>query len=73
MRLIPNWRRVLLHAWSVRLGLLAGLCEGVNVVLQITIERLPEVSLALRLAAGLAACAALAARVIAQPKSLGED
>ncbi|MDQ0349724.1 hypothetical protein J2S76_004175 [Ancylobacter vacuolatus] len=72
MRLIPNWRRVLLRAWSVRLGLLAGLCEGVNVALQITIERLPEVSLALRLAAGLAACAALAARFIAQ-SSIHED
>lgn len=73
MRLIPNWRRVLTRAWSVRFGLIAGLCEGVNVVLQITVERLPEVSLALRAAAGLAACAALVSRFIAQPKSLGED
>lgn len=73
MRLIPNWRRVLMRAWSVRFGLLAGLCEGANVVLQITVERLPEASLALRLAAGFAACAALVSRFIAQPKSLGED
>ena len=72
MRLIPNWRRVLLRAWSVRLGLIAGLCEGLNVVLQITIDRMPEVSLALRLLAGLAACAALAARFVAQP-SVHED
>ena len=73
LKLIPNWRRVLTRAWSVRFGLIAGVCEGLNVVLQITVERLPEVSLGLRALAGLAACAALASRFIAQPKSLGED
>lgn len=73
MRLVDNWRAVLTRAWSVRFGFIAGLCEGVNVVLQITVERLPEVSLALRAAAGLAACAALVSRFIAQPKSLGDD
>ena len=72
MRLIPNWRRVLLRAWSVRLGVLAGLFEGLNVVLQITVERLPEVSIALRIATGLCACFALVSRFVAQPKSIGD-
>jgi hypothetical protein len=72
MRLIPNWRRVLLRAWSVRLGFVSASLEGLNVFLQITIDRMPEVSLALRLLAGLAACAALAARFVAQP-SVHED
>lgn len=72
MRLIPNWRRVLLRAWSVRLGFVSASLEGLNVFLQITIERMPEVSLALRLLAGLSACAALAARFVAQD-SVHED
>ncbi|ADH87370.1 conserved hypothetical protein [Ancylobacter novellus DSM 506] len=73
MRLIPNWRKVLLRAWSVRLGLIAGLFEGLNVVLQITVDRLPDVSLGLRLAAGGCACLALVSRFIAQPKTIGES
>lgn len=70
-RLIDNWRSVLLRAWSVRFGLVAGLFEGLNIFLQITLERLPEVSLALRAAAGLCACLALVSRFIAQP-DMGE-
>lgn len=73
MRLIANWRRVLLRAWSVRLGLIAGLFEGINIILQLTVERLPEVSIGLRALTGLCACAALVSRFVAQPKSIGED
>lgn len=72
MRLIHNWRRVLLRAWSVRFGILAGLLEGINIFLQITVDRMAEVSVALRIAAGLCGCLALISRFIAQPKSIGE-
>lgn len=70
-RLIPHWRQVLVHAWSVRFGLIAGLFEGINIFLQITVERLPDVSLWLRIASGVSACLALASRFIAQPKTIG--
>lgn len=33
MRLIPNWREVLKHAWSLRLMFLAALLSGLEVVL----------------------------------------
>lgn len=33
MRLVPNWRAVLRHAWSIRLILIAGLLSGIEVVL----------------------------------------
>jgi hypothetical protein len=68
IRLVDNWRTVLTRAWSVRFGVLAGLFEGLNIFLQITVERLPEVSLPLRVAAGGCACAALVSRFIAQPE-----
>lgn len=41
MRLIPNWRRVLLRAWSVRLFVLAGLLAGVEAALPFLGELLP--------------------------------
>lgn len=71
MRLVDNWRAVLTHAWSVRFGIAAGLFEGLNIFLQITVERMGEVSLALRIATGLCACLALVSRFIAQP-DMGE-
>ena len=33
MELVPHWRRVLKHAWSIRLMLLAGLLSGLEVAL----------------------------------------
>ena len=33
MNLVPNWRRVLKRAWSIRLMILAALLSGVEVIL----------------------------------------
>ena len=41
MRLVPDWRRVLLRAYSVRFIILAGVFSGAEVVLQIFGETLP--------------------------------
>ncbi|MUZ74226.1 hypothetical protein GOZ90_16180 [Agrobacterium vitis] len=35
MDLLPEWRRVLKHAWSIRLNLLAGFFAGMEIALPI--------------------------------------
>jgi hypothetical protein len=71
MRLIDNWRSVLKHAWSVRLGILAGLFQGLDIIMQLTVGQMGEVSVWLRALAGLSAMAAFVSRFVAQPKTIG--
>lgn len=73
MRLIDDWRVVLARAWSVRLGLLAGLLQGADIIMQITVGQIGEVSWALRALAGLSAMAAFVSRFVAQPKMREAD
>lgn len=63
---IPDWRRVLRRAWSVRLMLLAALLEGVNAVLPLFTPREPPVWFAAVTFAVV--CAALVARFVVQPR-----
>lgn len=58
MKLIPNWRDVLRWAWSVRLGILAGLLSGVELVLPLFSETFPRGVFGL-----LSFCATVAATV----------
>ena len=39
--LIPDWKRVLRRAWSIRLMLLAGLLSGLEAILPIVMDVLP--------------------------------
>lgn len=39
MRLLPDWKRVLRKAWSIRLMLLAGLLSGCEVILPLYADR----------------------------------
>lgn len=64
--LIANWRAVLKRAWSVRFIILAILLQGIDIVVQITVGQMTEVSWTLRIAAGISGMAALAARFIPQ-------
>lgn len=64
--LIPNWREILRRAWSVRFIILSILLQGIDIVMQITIGQMPEVSWTLRIAAGLSGMAAFGARFIPQ-------
>lgn len=64
--LIANWRAVLQRAWSVRFIALFILLQGIDIVVQITIGQMAEVSWGLRIAAGISGMAALAARFIPQ-------
>ena len=67
--LLPNWRSVLLHAWSIKLMLLAGLLSGVEVVVPLAkgfgwIEWMPAGAFAAL--SGLVVAAAFIARLVAQ-------
>lgn len=39
--LIPDWKRVLRRAWSIRLMLLAGLLSGLEAILPIVMDSIP--------------------------------
>lgn len=71
MRLIDDWKTVARKAWSVRLGIVAGAFTGIDIMMQITVGQLGDVSVWLRVAAGLSAMAAFVSRFIAQPKMTG--
>lgn len=75
MRLVPDWRRVLKRAWSIRLLILAGILSGVEVVLSI-----PDIQLWLDFPPGifaglsfLATAGAFVARILAQPGVFDAD
>lgn len=40
-KLIPDWKRVLRRAWSIRLMLLAGLLSGLEAILPIVMDAVP--------------------------------
>ncbi len=66
MNLIPDWRRVLRKAWSLRLMVLAAVLSGVEVVLPLFVDAMPRgVFAGLSL---LTAVGGAVARVVAQPK-----
>lgn len=66
LTLIPDWRRILRRAWSVRLAIIAGLFSGAEVVLPLFVESLPRgafAGLALLFSVG-----GIVARTVAQPR-----
>ena len=68
MRLASDWKRVLRHAWSVRLLILAGLLSGLEAVLPL-IEQFPiprPLFLATVVATPIVVMAAFIARIVAQ-------
>lgn len=70
-KLIPEWRRVLLQAWSSRLAILAGVLSAAEVGLQYVYPDHSSPAFALG-AAALSFAAALA-RVVAQPTLWTEE
>lgn len=64
IKIIPNWKSILKHAWSIRLMLLAGLLSGIEVALPFFVDDFPK-----GVAAGLSLAvtfAALISRLVAQ-------
>ena len=72
MNFVPNWRRVLRKAWSVRLILLAGLLSGLEVVLPLTGDFLPIDTGAFAALSGLSVTAAFVTRILVQ-KDLNDE
>ena len=66
MKLIPNAKAVLKKAWSVRLGILAGLFSGAEVIVPFFADSMPRnVFAALSC---VAVMGAVVARFVAQPR-----
>jgi hypothetical protein len=66
MDLLPEWKRVVRRAWSVRLSIIAAILSGVEVVLPLFVDAMPRnlfASLSF-----LAIVGATLARVVAQPR-----
>lgn len=73
MRLVPNWRRVLKSAWSIRLVIIAGALSGAEIALPLIQDLLP---IPRGLFAGLsfaATAGAFVARFVAQQSVSGEQ
>ena len=66
MKLLHNWRRVLLCAWSSRLIILAAVLSGIEVVLPLFAAAVPAGYFAI--ASFAVTALALVARLVAQPK-----
>lgn len=71
LKLAVGWRRVLRHAWSVRLLLLAALLNFLDALLTLAGATLPFPPLTIAILTGLVTSAALVARIVVQ-KDLSE-
>lgn len=65
MMLLPNWRRVMRYAWSVRFAVLAGLFSGLEIILPLFVDTIPRGPFAIL--SLVAAVAGAVARVVPQP------
>lgn len=70
-QLIPDWKRVLRRAWSVRLSLLGAALGGVEMALPLFSDAFPR-NVFLVLAMVVMVGGAVA-RLVAQPKTMGGD
>ena len=64
MKLYPNWKEIILKAWSIRFIVIAGLLSGVEVILPLFGDQIPKnvfASLSL-----FFVTAAFVARIVAQ-------
>ena len=69
MKLVPNWKRVVVHAWSLRLNLLTALASAVDAGVAYWVDGRVSASLAV-MAASLAASVA---RLVKQETVSGEQ
>ena len=67
MNLKPNWKDIFRKAWSIRLGVLAGLFSAAEVILPLFMHSMPRhIFAALSF---VAVMGAVVARLVAQPKA----
>lgn len=67
MRLKPDWKAILMKAWSIRLAALAAVLTGAEVVVPLFADSVPRNLFALL--SFITVVAAMVARIVAQPKS----
>lgn len=65
-RLLPDWKRIVRRAWSVRLMLLAGALSGLEVVLPALMEVVPWSRAVSSAVVGLVVMGAFVTRLLAQ-------
>lgn len=70
MKLLPNWKRVMRRAWSVRFSLLATALSAAEAGVQYWLTGTPP---PLAIGATLLSLSAGVARVVAQPRTMGSD
>jgi len=66
MRLVSDWKKIVRKAWSFRLGALAAILSGIEVVLPLFMNEFPRNMFAAL--SFLAVIGAMIARLAAQPK-----
>lgn len=71
MKIIDNARKVLRHAWSVRLGILAAVLSGAEVIVPLFVDAMPRTLFAVL--SFLTVVAAVLARFVAQPRMYDGD
>ena len=67
MRFKENWRDIASKAWSFRLGLIAGLFSGLEVILPLFVDSFPRNTFAIL--SFITVVGAVVARLVAQPKA----
>lgn len=73
IRPVANWRRVLRHAWSIRLIVLAGILSGIEIALPLIDGFVPIERGLFAALSFLATAGAFVARLIAQQSVSGSD
>lgn len=71
MKLLPEWRRIIRRAWSVRLALLSALLGAIEIGVQLLAASQPTPWFAT--ASALTSFAAAIARIVAQPGSFDHE
>lgn len=66
--LVPDWKAILRHAWSVRLMIVAALLSGAEVALPLLNGLLPIRPGVFALLSGLVVAGAFVARIVAQKR-----
>lgn len=71
LMLLPEWKKILRKAWSVRLAIIAAALGGVEMALPLFSDAVPRhVFMSLSI---LTTVGAALARIVAQPKTMGTD
>jgi hypothetical protein len=73
MRLLPNWRQIVRHAWSLRLIVIAGLFSAAEVALPLAKDVVPVPTGVFALLSAAATAGAFWSRLVVQKKISGSD